>query len=221
MDAREKTIETSGASRPAPDFGLLSGSGWPVRITALLVGLVLFGVSSVLMIVSGLGNMPWDVLHQGIARRTPLSTGQAAIVLSLVVLLAWIPLRQRIGLGTVLNAIVVGTVIDATTAVVHQPGPLWGRAALVVAALLLNGFATVLYISPALGPGPRDGLMTGLVRRTGGPVALVRSGIEVLVMIAGWALGGRLFVATFVYAFGIGPITRLFLGLAARVIPRR
>lgn len=206
------------ASGTAAGFGLLGDRGWPVRITALLVGLVLFGVSSGLMIVSGLGNMPWDVLHQGIAAHTPLSTGQAAIGLSVLVLLLWIPLRQRIGPGTVANAVVVGVVIDATTSVVRRPGPLWADLTMVLGAVVLNGFATVLYISPALGPGPRDGLMTGLVARTGKPVALLRSGIEVVVMAAGWALGGRLFIATFVYAFGIGPVTRLFLGLAARVL---
>lgn len=202
-------------------FGLLAERSWPVRIGALAVGLVLFGVSAGLMIVAGLGNMPWDVLHQGIAAHTPLSTGQAAIILSLLVLLLWIPLHQRIGPGTLANAVVVGVVIDATTAVVDRPGALWAQLAMALGALVLNGFATVLYISPALGPGPRDGLMTGLVARTGRPVALLRSGIEVVVMAAGWALGGRLFIATFLYAFCIGPVTRVFLGLAARVLRPR
>ncbi len=134
-------------------FGLLAERSWPVRIGALAVGLVLFGVSAGLMIVSGLGNMPWDVLHQGIAAHTPLSTGQAAIILSLLVLLLWIPLHQRIGPGTLANAVVVGVVIDATTAVVDRPGALWAQLAMALGALVLNGFATVLYISPALGPG--------------------------------------------------------------------
>lgn len=209
---------TSGT---AVAFGLLGDRSWPVRLTALSVGLVLFGVSAGLMIVSGLGNMPWDVLHQGIAAHTPFSTGQVAIGLSLVILLLWIPLRQRIGPGTVGNAVIVGLVIDVTTAVVHRPSALWAQVAMSLGALVLNGFATVLYISPALGPGPRDGLMTGLVARTGWPVAVLRSGIEVVVMAAGWVLGGRLFVATFIYAFGIGPVTRLFLGLAARVLRPR
>lgn len=204
------------SARPAPDFELLAGHGWAVRITALLIGLVLFGISSGLMIVSGLGNMPWDVLHQGISRHLPVTTGQAVIGTSVLVLLLWIPLRQRIGLGTVLNAVIVGPVIDVTTSAVAAPPALWARVGLVVLALLLNGFATVLYISPGLGPGPRDGLMTGLVQRTGRPVALIRSGIEVAVMAVGWALGGRLFIATLVYAFGMGPVTRLFLGLAAK-----
>lgn len=208
------------SARPAPDFKLLAGRGRPVRITALLVGLVLFGISSGLMIISGLGNMPWDVLHQGISRHLPVTTGQAAIGTSVLVLLLWIPLRQRIGPGTVLNAIIVGVVIDATTSAVATPPALWAQAGLVVLALFLNGFATVLYISPGLGPGPRDGLMTGLVERTGRPVALIRSCIEVAVMAAGWAMGGRLFIATLVYAFGMGPVTRLFLGLAARATSR-
>ncbi|MYM18579.1 hypothetical protein GSY69_00935 [Brevibacterium sp. 5221] len=190
----------------------------PVRLVALYAGLAGFGFSSGLLILSTLGNTPWDVLHQGLALHIPLSIGTIAVGLSLLLLLLWIPLRQRPGLGTLSNALLVGPFIDLTLRFVPEPDALWLQLAYMAAGIVINGAATVLYIIPAFGPGPRDGLMTGLVERTGRPVLLVRSCIEVLVMAAGWLLGGRLFIGTLLYAFGIGPVTQAMLRLAARVL---
>lgn len=178
------------------------------RVPQLLLGLVLYGVSMALLVRGTLGVMPWDVLHQGVARHVPLTFGQVVIVMSVVVLLLWVPLRQRPGLGTVLNAVLVGVVVDPAIALVPEADGLPARLALVVAGLLLNGLATAMYIGAQLGPGPRDGLMTGLSRRTGWSIRLVRTGIEVAVVLVGWALGGVLGVATVAYALLIGPITQ-------------
>lgn len=181
------------------------------RIPQLLVGLVLYGVSMALLVRGAFGVMPWDVLHQGLARHIPLSFGQIVIVTSLAVLLLWIPLRQPPGLGTVLNAVLIGLVVDPVLGWLDEPAGLLPRLALVLAGLLLNALATALYIGAQLGPGPRDGLMTGLARRTGHSIRLVRTGIEVAVVAAGWLLGGVLGVATIAYAVLIGPLTQVFL----------
>lgn len=181
------------------------------RIPQLLVGLVLYGVSMALLVRGAFGVMPWDVLHQGLARHIPLSFGQIVIVTSLAVLLLWIPLRQPPGLGTVLNAVLIGLVVDPVLAWLDEPAGLLPRLALVLAGLLLNALATALYIGAQLGPGPRDGLMTGLARRTGHSIRLVRTAIEVAVVAAGWLLGGVLGVATIAYAVLIGPLTQAFL----------
>jgi uncharacterized membrane protein YczE len=164
-----------------------------------------------LIVRSTLGNMPWDVLHQGLADRLGWSIGTAAIVVGVLVLLAWIPLRQRPGLGTVSNVVVLGLALDATLAVVAAPSSLPARVAFLVGGILLNGVATAAYIGVHLGPGPRDGLMTGLVRRTGGSVRLVRTSIEVAVVAVGWLLGGTLGVGTVLYALAIGPLAQLLL----------
>jgi uncharacterized membrane protein YczE len=181
------------------------------RLVQLYAGLVLYGVSMALIVRSALGNMPWDVLHQGLADRLGWSIGTAAIVVGALVLLAWIPLRQRPGLGTVSNVVVIGVAVDATLAVVPAPGDLALRVALLVSGVLLNAVATAAYIGVHLGPGPRDGLMTGLVRRTGGSVRLVRTSIEVAVVITGWLLGGTLGLGTVVYALAIGPLVQVLL----------
>ncbi len=185
----------------------------PRRLTQLSVGLVLYGVSMALFVRSDLGVMPWDVLHQGLARHFGLSIGAWTIIVGAVVLLGWIPLREKPGVGTVSNVLVIGVALDATLAVLPETGTLAVRIGLVPAGLLLNAVATALYIGARLGPGPRDGLMTGLVRRTGGSVRLVRTTIEVVVVVAGWLLGGTLGLATAAYALGIGPLVQVFLPL--------
>jgi uncharacterized membrane protein YczE len=181
------------------------------RISQLLLGLGIYGVSMALMIRSGLGQMPWDVLHFGISLHLPATLGQVVIATSFVVLLLWIPLRQMPGLGTVLNAVLIGLAADATLAALSAPDPLGGRVGLMLGGVALNGLATALYIGAQLGPGPRDGLMTGWVRRTGFSVRRVRTTLEVLVVALGWLLGGVVGVGTVLYAVAIGPVTQHLL----------
>jgi len=195
-------------ARPRPT---LRGRRLPRRLTQLYAGLALYGVSMALLVRSGLGVMPWDVLHQGLARHLGWSLGTVTIAVGALVLLAWIPLRQLPGVGTVSNVVVIGLAVDGTLAVLPAPSALAARVAFVVAGVLLNAVATAAYIGVHLGPGPRDGLMTGLVRRTGGSVRLVRTSIEVAVVVSGWLLGGTLGLATVVYALGIGPLVQLLL----------
>jgi uncharacterized membrane protein YczE len=185
----------------------------PRRLVQLYLGLALYGVSMALMIRSALGNMPWDVLHQGLAGRLGWSLGSVTVVVGGLVLLCWIPLRQRPGLGTVSNVVVIGVAVDAALALVPHVDAMAGRIALATGGILLNAVATALYIGARFGPGPRDGLMTGLVGRTGWSLRLVRTGIEVAVVLTGWALGGTLGVVTVVYAVVIGPLVHLLLPL--------
>jgi uncharacterized membrane protein YczE len=183
----------------------------PRRLLNLYVGLIAYGVSMALLIRSALGNMPWDVLHQGLAERTPLSLGAVTVVVGVLVLLAWVPLRQRPGLGTVSNVVVIGVVVDAGLAVLAEPSALWLRIVFAAAGIGLNAVGTALYIGARLGPGPRDGLMTGVVARTGWPVRWVRTSIEVAVVATGWALGGTLGPATVAYALLVGPLVHPLL----------
>lgn len=189
------------------------------RLVQLYLGLVLYGISLALMLRAHLGLDPWDVLHQGIARHVPLSFGTIVILVSFAVLLLWIPLRQWPGLGTISNAVVIGLVVDATLLLVPAPSHLAVRITFALGAVLMNAVATAAYVGTRLGPGSRDGLMTGLVRRTGRSVRLVRTGIEASVLIVGWLLGGSVGIATLVYAFGIGPLTQLLLPYFT-VLPR-
>jgi uncharacterized membrane protein YczE len=184
-----------------------------LRASALLAGLVLYGLSMALMVRAGLGLDPWDVLHQGLSMRTGWTIGVATAVTGAVVLLAWLPLRNRPGIGTLANIVVIAVSVDAALAVLPAPQSIGVRVATMLAAVVLNAFATVLYIGAGLGPGPRDGLMTGLVRRTGASVRLVRTAIEVTVLTAGWLLGGTVGVGTLVYALGIGPLVQLLVRL--------
>jgi uncharacterized membrane protein YczE len=183
----------------------------PRRIVQLYVGLVAYAVSMALVINSGLGNMPWDVFNQGMARRVGLSIGFWVIAGGLVVLLLWIPLRQRPGLGTVSNIVVIGLLIDLALQAIPRQHEIAARGGYLVAGILLNGIATALYVGARMGPGPRDGLMTGFVRRTGRSIRLVRTSIEVTVVIAGIALGGTFGVGTLLYAVAIGPLVQIFL----------
>ncbi len=169
------------------------------------------------MVRAGLGLDPWDVFHQGLAGRTGMTIGIASAVVGVVVLLAWIPLRNRPGIGTVANVIVIAVTVDAALAVLPTPSALPVRIAMMLGAVVLNAISTVLYIGAGLGPGPRDGLMTGLVARTGLSVRLVRTSIEATVLIVGWLLGGTVGIGTSVYAFGIGPLVQLVL----RLTPKR
>ncbi|MET8371381.1 YczE/YyaS/YitT family protein [Micromonospora profundi] len=192
------------------------------RLTQLYTGLVLYGVSMALMIRSGLGLNPWDVFHQGLSELTGLSFGTVTIIVGALVLLLWIPLRQRPGLGTVSNVVVIGLVVDATLALMPDGGPLALRIALLITGIVGNGAATALYLGAHLGPGPRDGLMTGMVaRRPGWSVRLVRTVIEVTVLALGWLLGGTVGVGTVAYALAIGPLAQLFIPLFAVPAPVR
>ncbi|WP_433386608.1 YczE/YyaS/YitT family protein [Micromonospora sp. KLBMP9576] len=192
------------------------------RLTQLYAGLVLYGLSMALMIHSGLGLDPWDVFHQGLSELTGLSFGTVTIAVGALVLLLWIPLRQRPGLGTVSNVLVIGLVVDATLALLPAGGPLAVRVGMLAAGIVANGAATGLYLGARLGPGPRDGLMTGYVaRRPGRSVRLVRTVIEVVVLALGWLLGGTVGVGTVAYALAIGPLTQFFLPLFTVPGPRR
>jgi uncharacterized membrane protein YczE len=181
------------------------------RLSQLFAGLLLYGISLAMLLRAELGLAPWDVLHQGLARITGASVGTMVIVVSFVVLLFWIPLRQPPGFGTFANAIVVGIAVDVTLLVLG-PVDAWAlRILLLVAGVLLNALATALYIGALLGPGPRDGLMTGLVRRTGRSVRLVRTTLEAFVLVVGWVLGGTVGIGTLLYAVAIGPIVQVLL----------
>ncbi|MEV4963272.1 hypothetical protein AB0886_25180 [Streptomyces sp. NPDC024062] len=188
-----------------------SGTRLTRRLTHLYVGLALYGASSALLVRAGLGLEPWGVLHQGLSERTGISIGVVSIIVGAVVLLLWIPIRQRPGLGTVSNVFAVGIAMDGTLALVPDVHGLGAQIPLTAAGIVLNGVATGLYISARFGPGPRDGLMTGLNRLTGRSIRLVRTAIEVAVVVTGFLLGGSLGVGTVLYALAIGPLAQFFL----------
>ncbi|MEV7241379.1 membrane protein YczE [Streptomyces sp. NPDC003236] len=185
------------------------------RLIQLYAGLALYGASSALLVAAGLGLEPWNVLHQGLAELTGLTIGVVSIAVGAVVLLLWIPLRQRPGLGTVSNVFVVGLAMDGTLALLPDVHALAVRVPLLVAGIVLNGAATGLYIAASFGPGPRDGLMTGLHRRTGRSIRLMRTAVEVTVVVSGFALGGTIGIGTVLYAVSIGPLAQLFLKVFA------
>jgi uncharacterized membrane protein YczE len=189
------------------------------RLVQLYVGLALYGASMALLVRSSLGVMPWDVLHQGLARQIGWSLGAVTVLVGFLVLLAWVPLRQRPGLGTVSNVVVIGVAVDGALALLPEVDALPVRIALAVGGIVLNAVATAAYIGVHLGPGPRDGLMTGLVRRTGGSVRVVRTAIEVAVVAVGWLLGGTLGVVTVAYALLIGPLVHLLLPRLSVALP--
>lgn len=177
----------------------------------LFAGLVLYGFSMALMVRGGLGVMPWDVLHQGVSGQVGLSLGTVVIIVGVLVLLAWIPLRERPGFGTITNAVVVGLAADASLALLGPVDSLPVQLLMGGAGVLLNAVATAAYIGVNMGAGPRDGLTTGLVRHTGQSVRLVRTTIEVAVVLCGWLLGGTLGLITVLYAVSIGPLVHLLL----------
>ena len=188
------------------------------RLAQLYVGLVLYGISASLLVLAGLGLDPWDVFHQGLSRTFGLAIGTWAIIVGVAVLLLWIPLRQRPGIGTVSNVILVGLTMNVVLGHVHAPHGMGTRIACLVCGVLLNGIATGAYIGAGLGPGPRDGLMTGLAAR-GHSIRVVRTGLEVTVLAIGWLLGGTVGVGTVAYALSIGPLAHVFIPLFARGRP--
>ena len=192
-------------------------TGVPVRVSPtrrlpqLAIGLALYGGSDALLVRAHLGLDPWDVLHEGLSKRLGLDFGTVVAIVGALVLLAWIPLRQRPGVGTLANIAVVSLSVDAVLAVVPQPADLAAKIALLITGVVLNGVATACYIGTRLGPGPRDGLMTGISARTGKSLRLVRTLIELTVLAIGWLLGGTVGAGTILYALAIGPLTQIFL----------
>lgn len=186
----------------------------PRRLIQLGGGLVLYGISDAMMLAAALGADPWDVFHQGLARRTGIPIGTWAILVGAAVLLLWIPLRQRPGFGTLSNVLVIGVVINLALGVLPALQGLPQRILLMLAGVLLNGVATGAYIGAGLGPGPRDGLMTGYAAR-GHSLRVVRTAIEVSVLVTGFLLGGTVGVGTLVYAVSIGPLAHVFIPMLA------
>jgi uncharacterized membrane protein YczE len=186
------------------------------RLVQLFAGLIVYGMATALMIRAGLGLNPWDVLHQGLDERTALSFGTVVIVAGVVVLLLWIPLRQKPGVGTICNVIVIGLAADAGLGIVPETSDLPTRVAMLLLGIMLLGAATSAYIGAGLGPGPRDGLMTGLASRTGWSIGKVRTSIELAVVSIGWLLGGQVGPGTILFAVAIGPIIQRSLPLFTR-----
>jgi uncharacterized membrane protein YczE len=189
-----------------------------MRLVQLYLGLVLYGISSSLLVLADLGLDPWDVFHQGLSRTFGLAIGTWAIIVGAIVLLLWIPLRQRPGIGTLSNVVLVGLTMNVVLGHVDAPHAMAARIACLACGVFLNGVATGAYIGAGLGPGPRDGLMTGLAAR-GHSIRVVRTGLEVTVLVVGWLLGGTVGLGTVVYALSIGPLAHVFIPLFARGRP--
>ncbi|MET9631007.1 hypothetical protein ABZX92_26415 [Lentzea sp. NPDC006480] len=181
------------------------------RLTQLAAGLWLYGASMAMQIRATLGLDPWDVLHEGLTKRTGLSFGLITAITGVVVLLAWIPLRQRPGVGTIANVVLIAVSVDVSLAIIPAPQGLLPRIVLLVLGIVLNAVAFAAYVGSRLGPGPRDGMVTGFCRRTGISLRLTRTVIELLVLATGWLLGGTVGIGTILYALGIGPLSQLFL----------
>ncbi len=181
------------------------------RLLQLYIGLVLYGVSTAMFVRADLGADPWNVFHLGVAKIFSLNIGMVMILVGALVLLLWIPLRQRPGLGTVSNVIVLGLAADAALALMPPLESLAARSVLLLCAVVVNAIATGMYIGAGFGSGPRDGLMTGINARTGWSVRSVRTAIELTVLLAGWAMGGTVGVGTVLYALAIGPLIQLCL----------
>lgn len=196
---------------------MISDRRWHVRLSELYLGLVLYGVSMALLVRSDLGNVPWDVFHQGVAKTVGGTIGVISMAVGAIVLLLWIPLRERPGVGTISNVVVIGIAVDLALSVLHTPSPMWMRAAMATLGIVLNATATAMYVGAGLGPGPRDGLMTGLHRRTGWSIRVVRTGIEVTVVLIGVLLGGTLGIATVAYALVVGPLVQPMLPWFTRI----
>ncbi|MFV1971047.1 MAG: YitT family protein, partial [Acidimicrobiia bacterium] len=181
------------------------------RVPRLVFGLVLFGLGIAMMVLSDLGLSPWEVLHQGISSRTGIPIGTVTILTGIAVLLLWIPLRERIGVGTILNVLIIGIVMDLTLWMAPESmDAAWQNWTLLIGGLLLVGIGSGFYIGVGLGPGPRDGVMTGLARR-GVHIGVARAAIEITVLFFGWLLGGTAGIGTVLFAFGMGPLVAVFL----------
>lgn len=188
----------------------IGGENLPRRFIQLLIGTSVFGIGIGLMLQSGLGLPPWDVLHQGLTERVGLSVGVWSILVSFVVIAAWVPLKERLGIGTLTNAIVIGVMIDVTASVVPAAEEAWIQFAMMAVGVLTIGWGSGMYIGANLGPGPRDGLMTAIARR-GPSIRLTRTVMEATVLVAGWLMGGTVGIGTVVFAFLMGPIVQFFL----------
>jgi uncharacterized membrane protein YczE len=187
----------------------------PLRLVQLYAGLLLYGFSSSLLVLAGLGLGPWDVLHQGLSRTLGLAIGTWSIIVGVAVLLLWIPLRQKPGIGTVSNVVIIGATMNVVLGHVGPPHAVGWRIVLLAAGVFLNGVATGAYIGAGLGPGPRDGVMTGIAAR-GHSIRVVRTGLELTVLVTGWLLGGTVGVGTLAYALCIGPLAHVFIPLFSR-----
>ncbi|MGB4136457.1 MAG: hypothetical protein WA971_07830 [Microbacterium sp.] len=198
------------ASIPAPGSRRL-----PRRVAQLVVGVFLYGIGIAFIIRGGLGAAPWDVLTQGVTRHVPLTFGTVTIIISAIVLLMWVPIRQRPGIGTVVNALGVGPAADVGFLFLPEPDTLWLRILFFLIGLTVLAAATGLYIGAHFGPGPRDGLMTGLHQRLGWPIWVVRTGLEVTVVVIGWVLGGTVGVGTVAFALLVGPLCQFFMRVFA------
>jgi uncharacterized membrane protein YczE len=197
-------------SAPRSLFIPVRGKNLTRRLIQLNAGLILFGIGIGLMLQSGLGVPPWDVLHQGLAVQFGLTIGLWSVIVSFALLILWLPLKERFGIGTILNAVIIGLMIDVTAALVPEATNLVMGGFMLAAGILLVGLASGLYIGSNLGPGPRDGLMTGIARR-GPSIRLTRSIIEIVVLVSGWLLGGSFGIGTLAFAFLIGPLVQFFL----------
>jgi uncharacterized membrane protein YczE len=181
------------------------------------LGLVFFGFGEGLLIVSGIGASPWNVLHQGIAVNLDLSVGTVAFLVSFLVLLLWFFLEQKIGMGTIINFIIIAIMIDITMFFFNKPDVFFSQFLMIVVGILIIGLGTAMYLIANLGAGPRDGLMTGLQKKTKAPIALVRGCIEIVVVFFGWLLGGIAGIGTLLFAFGIGPTIALALFFFSKI----
>jgi uncharacterized membrane protein YczE len=201
------------APKPSPELEVVTFPSWAEfrrRLPRLLLGIIVISAGIALTINARLGVSPYDVLHQGLADLTGLSFGTVVVLFGLAVLLLWIPLGQRFGIGTVINALSIGFIVDGCLHVFPEPGALEARWPMLVTGIVVAAFGMGLYIGAGLGPGPRDGLMTGLAAK-GHPLWIVRTGLELTALATGWALGGNVGVGTVLFAFGIGPLGHWFL----------
>jgi len=188
-------------------------------LVILIAGLWIFGTGDAVLIAAGIGNAPWTVLAEGISLKIGWSIGQTTFLVSVLVLGFWIPLREKPGVGTILNAILIAAAIEYMLPYLPTPVTLTGGIVQVVIGVILVGIGSGLYLTANLGPGPRDGTMTGLQRITGVPIGRVRGGIEITVLLIGWALGGTFWIGTFIFAFLIGPVVAICLNIAGKLSP--
>jgi len=180
------------------------------RLVRCIFGLALFGIGISLQMNANIGAPPWDVFHQGVAKQTEISVGKIIVMTGFILLLLWIPLKQKPGLGTILNALEIGLIADLALAIIPEPKNIFVRVMMASLGIVIVAIGTGFYIGSALGPGPRDGLMTGLAKR-GIPIRIGRTAIEVTVLVVGLLLGGQVGVATFAFALGVGPLVHFFL----------